>query len=92
MYSVYIIFSQSGNRYYIGQTSNVDMRLSRHNAGYEKSTKPYIPWEMIFWIEKNSRSEAMVLEKKLKNLNTKDLLKFIDKFQTRTGVVRSVKI
>ena len=32
---------------------------------------------MIGSIEKGTRSEAMILEKKLKNLNTEDLKKFI---------------
>jgi putative endonuclease len=54
--------------------------MERHNNGIEKSTKPYIPWQLIGFIEKSSRSEAMALEKKLKNLNSEDLKKFIEKY------------
>ena len=75
----------TGNRYYIGQTNNVILRLRRHNAGYEKSTKAYIPWEILLQINKDTRAEAMCLEKKLKNLNTKDLRKFIEKYQCDNG-------
>jgi putative endonuclease len=39
-----------------------------------------MPWVMVCSIEKNSRGEAMILEKKLKNLNTADLKKFIQKY------------
>jgi putative endonuclease len=80
IFYTYILYSESHNRFYIGQTSNIKDRLNRHNSGHEKSTKPFTPWKIIGHSEKNSRSEAMILEKKLKNLNSEDLLKFIDKY------------
>ena len=83
MYFVYIIFSTSHNRYYIGQTQDFDDRIVRHNSGYEKSTSPYRPWVLQCLIAKASRSEAMLLEKKLKNLNRQRLELFIDKYGGR---------
>ena len=71
MFYVYILFSNSGNRFYIGQTNNVEARIARHNAKTEAATSPYAPWEKVLVIEKPSRGEAMILEKKLKNLNLK---------------------
>ena len=53
-------------------------RLKRHNAGLVLSTKAFKPWDLILSIEKPTRSEAVVLEKKLKNLNSEDLKKFIE--------------
>ncbi|MDX2191129.1 MAG: GIY-YIG nuclease family protein [Bacteroidota bacterium] len=82
MYYVYILYSSSGKRYYIGQTNDVNQRLLRHNSGFEKSTSPYSPWDLILTLTKNSRSEAMILEKKLKNLNIPDLQKFITKYKS----------
>jgi len=79
-FCVYILYSKSHQRYYIGQTADLTKRLIRHNSGYESSTKPYAPWEMVCCILKPSRGEAMVLERKLKNLNTTDLTKFITKY------------
>ncbi len=77
---VYILHSKSHNRFYIGQKNSIKDRLNRHNSGIEKSTKPYIPWELIGYFEKQSRSDAMILEKKLKNLNTENLHKLITKY------------
>jgi putative endonuclease len=77
---VYILFSESHHRYYIGQTADIDDRLKRHNCGYELSTKPYAPWQLVCTIQKASRSEAVILERKLKNLNSEDLRKFISKY------------
>jgi len=79
-YYVYIIYSERFDRYYIGQAENFSKRLENHNNGFNKSTSPYIPWILKCLIEKNSRGDAMILEKKLKNLNREKLLKFIAKY------------
>ena len=68
MYFVYLIESIPAGKYYIGQTSNFKDRLTKHNAGYEKSTKAYSPWKLIGFIETNTRKEAVKLEKKIKGL------------------------
>lgn len=47
---------------------NFDNRLKRHNAGYEKYTRKYRPRRLALKIEKESRSEAIILERKLKNM------------------------
>jgi putative endonuclease len=78
---VYIIHSISHNKYYIGQTNNFDLRLARHNAGTEKYTSAYKPWEKVVVIEKSTRSEAVILEGKLKNLNRARLIQFIEKYK-----------
>ena len=80
MYFVYILYSSEFDKYYIGQTNDVKMRLHRHNSGYEKATSPYKPWELLFYAKKDSRSEAMILEKKLKNLSKERIKIFIAKY------------
>ena len=77
---VYIIYAEQYNRFYIGQTEDIEQRIDRHNRGYEKATSPFIPWEIKCVIEKPSRSEAMLLERKLKNLNRQKLLSFVAKY------------
>ena len=84
MYIVYILFSNSHSRYYIGQTNNIENRLNFHNSGLNFSTKPYKPWTLVLVISKPSRSEAVILEKKLKNLNSEDLRKFILKYKPQS--------
>ncbi|MFY0651860.1 MAG: GIY-YIG nuclease family protein, partial [Cyclobacteriaceae bacterium] len=69
MYTVYILYSKKLDSYYKGQTANLEDRLRRHNAGYEKSTTPGIPWRLVWSTKKPTRGEALVLERKLKNLN-----------------------
>ncbi len=66
-YFVYILKSTIVDRYYIGQTSDLQKRLKRHNYGEMFSTKPYRPWEMIYSERFPSRSEAMKREQFLKS-------------------------
>ena len=84
---VYILYSSSHDRYYVGQTNDVADRLHRHNRGYERSTSPYVPWVLVLSIGKSTRSEAMILERKIKNLNRADLAKFILKYGIPGGEV-----
>jgi putative endonuclease len=79
-YYVYIIYSGRFDRYYVGHTEDFPTRLENHNKGFNKSTCPYAPWILKSLIEKNSRGEAMNLEKKLKNLHIEKLWKFIAKY------------
>ena len=80
-YFTYILYSPDFKKYYIGQTQNFDKRIITHNSGAVKSTKPYIPWDKVLIIPKDSRSAAMTLEKKLKNLNRSKILEFIEKYK-----------
>jgi hypothetical protein len=45
-YSVYILFSQKLNRFYVGTTDDVERRLQEHNEGTYKDafTSKGIPW------------------------------------------------
>ncbi len=77
---VYILYSKTFDKFYIRQTNDVHSRLTRHNSGTEKATHPYRPWELVWFTEKTTRAEAMVLEIKLKNLSKERLKAFIKKY------------
>ena len=77
---VYILKSIRYGKYYVGQTKEIGVRLDQHNNGYEKSTSPFAPWELIWVGTKSTRGEAMKLEKKLKNLSKQRLEVFISKY------------
>ena len=68
------------NSFYKGQTSNLTDRLYRHNHRYEKATQAGVPWKLIWTSGKPSRSDALILEKKLKNLSIKRTIEFILKY------------
>ncbi|TQO37217.1 GIY-YIG catalytic domain-containing protein [Arenibacter algicola] len=72
---VYILYSEERSRYYVGQTTDITNRLKRHNLGIVPSTKSGVPWKLVLQIEVLSRSEAMVLERRIKKRGAK---RFID--------------
>ena len=82
-YTVYILFSPSIDIFYKGQTNSLTERLKRHNSGYEKATKPGKPWILIWSTEKQTREEAVHLEKKLKNLGRNKLIEFMLKYKDK---------
>jgi putative endonuclease len=68
---VYILYSVFNDRYYIGQTNDVDARIIRHNNGYVKSTKPYRPWEIVHVEQYVDRASSMARENQLKSWKSK---------------------
>ena len=79
MFYVYILFSSSKSKYYIGQTSDIEDRLNRHNSGFSLSTKYGIPWKLIQTFICNNRNEAILLEKKIKKRGAKRYLEDLGK-------------
>ena len=70
MYFVYILQNPQG-RLYIGQTSDLQLRLRRHNEGKVFSTKDRGLWQLIHSESFATRSAAMTQEKRLKALKSK---------------------
>ena len=75
MFIVYAIKSQSRNYIYIGMTRDVEERLARHNKGYERTTKPYRPFDLIYTETFATRVEARQREKYLKSGVGKEFLR-----------------
>ena len=59
---VYILYSDSIDRYYIVSCSDIEIRLARHNAGATISTKSGRPWKIVYSEEFNSKNEAIKRE------------------------------
>ena len=81
MFYTYILYSKSLNSFYKGETRDITDRLNRHNNGYEKATQSGVPWTLVWKVEKATKSEAKLLERKLKNLSVKRTIEFILKYK-----------
>ncbi|HLE48642.1 MAG TPA: GIY-YIG nuclease family protein [Patescibacteria group bacterium] len=51
MYIVYLLQSKTNpEKSYVGRTIKpILVRLDEHNKGLTKSTKPYIPWRLVYY-------------------------------------------
>ncbi len=79
MYYVYILKSKKVNRFYIGHTGNLKRRLEEHNFGKTRSTKAFVPWEIVYIEKFLTKTEAYNRETEIKSyksgLKFKELLK-----------------
>ena len=66
MFYTYILKSSLKDWYYIGHTSDIDKRLKEHNNGLSKSTKPYKPFELVYFEKFETKSEAFKREQQVK--------------------------
>ncbi len=73
---LYIIYSNSKDRYYVGHSDNLLRRIPEHNAGQCKSTRSGIPWILVYSKPFNSRAEAMKEEYRIKKMKSR---KYIEK-------------
>ena len=66
MYYFYILRSLKNNQLYFGSTPDIKARLKSHNAGENKATKPFIPYELIFYSGFKSKKDAIGTEQYFK--------------------------
>jgi putative endonuclease len=74
MYFVYILYSNTLDKYYVGSTENLSNRLLEHNRGKGNFTSKGIPLILIHSIDCETRSEAIRLELKIKKRGIKRYL------------------
>ena len=78
MYYLYILYSPSKDKFYVGISDDVERRLAQHNAGSSNYyTKSGIPWEMKAVFACTDRSEAMKLENRFKKSKSKKLIQWV---------------
>ena len=79
---VYILFSPSLNRYYVGHTGQLDDRLFRHTNSGSKSTKAAHDWQLVYSESYPSRSAAMKRESFIKKQKSRRFIETL--IQTKT--------
>ena len=74
-YFTYVIQSEIDGRLYKGQTEDINIRIAQHNAGKTKSTKGYLPWNLVYFEKFETREEALQREKFFKSGIGREYLK-----------------
>jgi putative endonuclease len=77
MFYVYVLKSQTKEWLYVGFSDNLKRRLQEHQKGLSKATKPYRPFELIFYEAYKSKADAKRREVYLKTTKGKRSLKLI---------------
>ncbi|AOC96810.1 GIY-YIG nuclease superfamily protein [Flavobacterium anhuiense] len=66
-FTVYILFSESKNRYYIGFTSNLEERLIRHNQKSKGFTGNTNDWKVVYTENYKTKEDAHKRELQIKS-------------------------
>jgi len=74
---IYILYSQSTDRYYTGYCENLNSRLEKHNHHSTPSTKSGIPWKLVYTEEYRTKNEAILRERQIKSMKSRKYIKNI---------------
>jgi putative endonuclease len=67
MFAVYVLYSPSFKKIYIGYTSNLSERFLSHNElGHKGWTIKFRPWVIVHTEEFSDKAKALLREKELK--------------------------
>lgn len=82
-YYFYILRSRTNKKLYLGFTSDLKERVKHHNSGKDKATKPYAPYDLIYYSAFRNKEDAIACEryfkttsgwKRMRKMLAKDLL------------------
>jgi putative endonuclease len=65
-YYVYLLRNKNKNFFYVGYSENLTQRIKDHNDGRSKSTKEYVPLELIHYEAYSNKKDAKRRELYLK--------------------------
>jgi putative endonuclease len=86
---VYILYSASISKYYIGFTQNLDLRLEFHkNSDGRKFTAKAKDWKLFFRIDCNSKAQGLCIESHIKKMKSK---KYIENLKQYPEMVYKLK-
>jgi putative endonuclease len=71
MHFVYILYSESLDQFYIGQSAEPETRLIKHLARHKGFTGKAKDWVICYKESYNSKKEAVIREKQLKSWKSK---------------------
>ncbi|MBI4084573.1 MAG: GIY-YIG nuclease family protein, partial [Candidatus Levybacteria bacterium] len=77
MWFVYALYNSEAGKIYIGETSDIERRLTEHNKkrGNHYTAKVGGIWELIYKEKVEDRKRALIREKQLKSYRGREFIK-----------------
>ena len=75
IYYTYVLRSKMDGKLYIGWTDDLKNRIKEHNSGSVESTRPRIPFELVYFEGCADRKKAIKREKYFKSGFGRNFLK-----------------
>ncbi len=68
MFYLYIIYSAKLDRYYVGHTADIDVRIDQHNNGLSSFTSKANDWKLVykepFLLRQEAHKRELAIKKK----------------------------
>jgi len=77
MFQVYILYSEHINRYYIGQTENLEERLQSHLLGISGFTSTAKDWVVAYTETFATREQAIKRENEIKRKKSRKYIEWL---------------
>jgi len=77
VYYVYIIYSSIRDKFYIGQTDNIETRIESHNSGNSPYTSSASDWRLVYHEKYGSRIESRKRENEIKSKKSRKYIEWL---------------
>ena len=74
MYFMYILYSDTLDKYYVGSTSNIKARLKKHLSNHKGFTSRAKDWKVVYSESFKERSLAIAREKQIKKWKSRKMI------------------
>jgi putative endonuclease len=71
---VYILYSASANKYYIGVSENAECRLLKHNSKHKGFTSFVNDWVIKYLEHYTDKTDALKREREIKNWKSRKMI------------------
>ena len=72
--TVYILFSEELDRYYIGVTSNLEERIRKHNSKHKGFTGKANDWRLVYKENYETKTAALARERQIKSWKSREMI------------------
>ncbi len=76
-FNIYILFSETLSKYYIGYTADLAERLGKHNINHKGFTGGTGDWELKYSEAKETKEEAAGREKEIKSWKSRKMIELL---------------
>ena len=76
-HALYILQSETADRFYVGISRAPDRRLQHHNTTSTGFTARYRPWRIVFSEWFPSKAQAMAAERLVKSWKSKKMTRYV---------------
>lgn len=89
MWVVYILYSAKLDKYYVGRTANIELRLKFHNNPIEKRkfTARGVPWVLRLAIPCQTQVQSIRLEKLIKQQKSRRFIELLLSSESEIGEI-----